>query len=468
MTVLSVGQLKALRQKVGGVVTTPGEADYDAAVSIWNGAIDRRPAVVVRATSARDVSAAFQYGREADLEISVRGGGHNFAGFALCDGGLMIDLSLMRDVVVSPEMRRAAAGGGATWGDMDTATQAHGLAVPGGFISHTGIAGLTLGGGIGWLARKAGLSCDNLVAADVVLPDGSLVQASEDDNQDLLWGLKGGGGNFGVVTSFEYDLHEVGPMVNLALFFFSLDQGGEMMRFARDLIRDLPDDAGGFIGGLNAPPEPFVPEEYQLQPGYALVVVGFGDADHHAELIAPVRKALRPRFEFVTPIPYAGLQSMLDASAPWGVLGYEKAVNLDELSDAAIDVIVEHQPRKASPLSFTPILTLGGAYSRVADDATAFGGSRSTQFVVNIAAVCPTPELFKADREWVRNFWSDLSDASGVTASYVNFMSEFEEDRVRASYGAVKYERLMALKAKYDPDNVLHLNANIQPRVKVK
>jgi hypothetical protein len=463
VTALTAGKVKSLQAAVSGTVTLPGDAGYDVACSIWNGAIDRRPAVVASCAGSADVAAALAFARDEDLEVSVRGGGHNYAGFALCDGGLMIDLTPMKSVAVDPAARRVACGGGTTWGELDAATQEHGLAVPGGFISQTGVAGLTLGGGFGWLNRLAGLSSDNLVGAEVVTADGRVLHASEKENADLFWALRGGGGNFGVVTSFEFALHDVGPMLHLGLFFYAPEQGRDLLRFARDFIPGLPDECGAFLAGLNAPPEPFVPEQHQLAPVFAIAVVGFQDDEAHARLIDPIRAAVPPLFELVTPIPYVALQQMFNESAPWGILAYEKAVYLDELTDAAIDVIVEHQPKKQSPLSFLPIFPLGGAYSRAPGDATAFGGRRDTKYVVNISAACPTPELFDADRSWVRAFWTDLVQHATGVGSYVNFMSEYEENRVRAAYGPDKYERLAQIKAKYDPDNVFHLNANVLP-----
>ncbi|HEY2813840.1 MAG TPA: FAD-binding oxidoreductase [Acidimicrobiales bacterium] len=462
MADVTIESVAGLRASASGVVALPGEPEYDDAVSIWNGAIAKRPAVVVRCASNDDVVSALAFAKQAGLEVSVRGGGHNFAGHALCDGGLMIDLTPMKSVTVDANARRAVCGGGTTWGELDAATQAHGLAVPGGFISHTGVAGLTLGGGFGWLSRLAGLSSDNLAAAEVVTADGRVLRASADENADLFWALRGGGGNFGIVTSFEFDLHAVGPFVQLGLFFFKPEQGREMFTFARDYVRGLPDECGVFLAGLNAPPAPFVPEECQMQPAFALAVVGLRDEATHADLVAPIRDAITPWFEMVTPIPYVALQQMFDESAPWGVRAYEKAVYLEELTDAAIDVIVEHQPKKASPLSFLPIFALGGAYSRADEDATAFGGSRRITYLVNVSAAGPTPELYEADREWVRSFWADLVPHASGVGGYVNFMAEYEEDRVRAAYGA-KYERLAQLKATYDPGNVFHLNANIVP-----
>jgi FAD/FMN-containing dehydrogenase len=462
-TTISAGNLEALRQRVTGTVAEPGSAGYSEAVTIWNGAIDRHPAVVVRCASTTDVASALGFARDRGLEVSVRGGGHGFAGFAVTDGGVMIDLTPLKSVRVDPEAKVAVAGGGVTGAELDAAGQRHGMAVPGGFVSHTGIGGLTLGGGIGWLGGQAGLSCDNLVGAELVTADGQVLQASEDQHPDLFWALRGGGGNFGVVTSFEYRLHNVGPIVNLGLFFVGIDQGAAMLRFAREFGRALPRDAAMLIVGLNAPPEPFVPEEYRLQPGYAVVVVSFGSADAHAQLIGPVRDELRALFEFVTPIPFVNLQQMFDPSAPWGILGYEKAITLDDLTDGAIEVIAEYQPRRVSGMSGTSIFGLGGAFGEVADDATAFGGRRSTRYVVNLTAIAPTMQDLEADRQWVRDYWSALVPHAAGIGGYVNFMSEYDEDRVRAAYGPGKYDRLAEIKGEYDPDNVFHLNANILP-----
>ena len=456
--------VEGFRKDFGGQVLTPRDAGYDASRALWNGAIDRRPAVIASCSTAEHVAQAIRFGRGAGLEIAVRGGGHNYAGHAVCDGGLMIHLGSMNRVVVDPGARRAVCGGGATWADVDAATQQHGLATPGGFISHTGIGGLTLGGGIGWLTRKAGLSCDNLVGAEVVTADAKILRASETEHADLLWALRGGGGNFGVVTSFEFALHPVGPMVHLGLFFFGLENGPEALRYARAYIPKLPEETIAFLAiGLSAPPEPFVPEQHRGKPGHALLVVGYGSAEAHAEVVAPIRKAVAPLFELVTPIPYVALQQMFNASVPWGSLGYEKALYLDELSDAAIAVIGEHVPKKTAPMSFCPTFTLSGAYAARGDADTAFGGSRAARFLFNIETATSDRAVYEADRAWVRSFWSAMRPHATGAGGYVNFMSEVDEDRVRASYGEAKYQRLARIKAEYDPDNVFHLNANIRP-----
>ena len=301
-----------------------------------------------------------------------------------------------------------------------------------------------------------------MVGAVVVTVDGRTVRASDTENADLFWAIRGGGGNFGVVIEFEFALSAVGPMVNLGLFLFSPDQGRDLFRFARDFVRDLPDGCGVFLAGLSAPPAPFVPAKLHFTPAYALAVVGFGDAEEQERLIAPIKPAITPIVELVTPIPYVGLQQMFDESAPWGFQAYEKAVYLEELTDEAIEVILEHQARKMSPLSFVPMFVFGGAYQRADTTATAFGGSRDIRYLVNISAMTPSPDDFPAERDWVRAYWAALVKHAVNVGSYVNFMTEYEEDRVRNAYGA-KYERLQRVKTEYDPHNVLHLNANIPP-----
>jgi hypothetical protein len=455
--------IDSFRAAFGGAVLTEQDDGYDAARSLWNGAIDKRPSVIARCATAEQVATAISFARANDLEISIRGGGHNFAGFAGTDRGLMIDLSAMREVHVDAAARVARCGGGATWGDVDAATQAHGLAVTGGFVSHTGVAGLTLGGGIGWLTRSAGLSCDSLVGAELVTADGRVVRADSGTNPELFWALRGGGGNFGVVTSFEFALRPAGPMASIGLFFWEAARGREALSFCREFVRTVPENNGILIAGLSAPPAPFVPERHHFAVGYALIVVGFGSPEEHASVVAPVRQGPPPLFEMVSPIPYVALQQLFDEGNPWGMLAYEKALHLEELTDAAIEVITEHFPRRRSPLSFMPVFVVDGAYARVADDATAYSGLRSTRYCVNIAAVCPAPELYEADRPWVRSFWEALRPHAVGSGSYVNFMSEYEEDRVRAAYGEAKYQRLARVKAEWDPENLFHLNANIKP-----
>lgn len=452
-----------LRRQLRGRLLVPADAGYADAVSIWNGAISRRPAWVASCTCAQDVGSSLRFARDGGVEVSVRGGGHSFAGFALCDAGLMIDLSPMREVEVAPERGRVRCGGGARWADLDRACQAHGLAVPGGVISHTGVGGLTLGGGFGWLTPKAGLSCDNLVRAEVVLASGEVVNASEQEHADLFWALRGGGGNFGVVTEFEFKTTRVGPRVQLGALFYGLDQGTQLLRFVDRFSRGLPDDFTLFVGVSNPPAEPFVPVAARDQLAYGVMLLGLGDAASHAVQLDALRNAVAPRFEFVMPIEYVRLQQFLDATAAWGTLAYERAIFLDQLSDPAIDVIVAHCARRRSPRSMVLLFMLGGAFARVAEDAVAFGGSRCTRVVVNIAAMAAAPELLADDTKWCRAFWSALALHTQQSSGYVNFMSEPDNARVRAAYGPQKYQRLAEIKRRYDPDNLLHLNPNIAP-----
>jgi FAD/FMN-containing dehydrogenase len=454
-------EVDALRAAMDGQVLQPGDPDFDRAGLLWNGAIDRSPAVVARCTSSGDVAAALRWGQESGLEIAVRGGGHNVSGAAVIEGGLTIDLSPLATVAVDPVARRARCGGGTTLAELDSACQEHALAVPAGTISHTGVAGLTLGGGFGWLSPMAGLSLDNLISAEVVLVDGRVVRASAHEHPDLFWALRGGGGNFGVVTEFEFQLHPVGPLVHLGMFFFELDRAEEAIRLGRAFFADAPRTAGGAMVGVNAPRAPFVPEAARLAPGVAVVVAGFGSADEHAALVAPLREAA-PLFELVTPMPYVALQQMLDEGSPWGVHAYTKGLYLDELPDAAIDQVVAALRAKRSPMSQLLLFPLGGAFGDVPDEATAFGGRRSAKWAVVIDAVVPDPLMFDDERRWARSAWDAVRPFADDASTYVNMMTEFDEDRVRASYGA-KYERLALIKTVYDPRNVLRSNANIKP-----
>jgi hypothetical protein len=463
MTQTVSGDIEALRAAMSGPVIGPVDPDYDEARKVWNADIDRRPVVIARCASPADVKTAIAFATEQGLEIAVRSGAHSMSGASVVDNGLVIDLSQLRQVTVDPGTKRARVGGGALLADLDAATQAHGLAVPAGLISHTGVAGLTLGGGMGWLTRQAGLSIDNLVSAQVVTADGRILRAAEDENSDLFWAIRGGGGNFGVVTEFEFRLHEVGPIVQLGLLFWGLEQGPEVLRLAREVISTLPRALNIVIAGLNAPPAPFVPDQHHFQPGYALVVTGFGSAEEHHQVLARIREALPPLFEFVTPMPYVALQQMLDESNAWGFHCYDKGTYIEDLSDAAIEVITEQLPRKSSPLSLLLFYRLDEAYSEAGENDSAFSGGRSPRFAVFIIGVCPTPELLVADRAWVRSFWDALRPYTPGIGCYINAMTEFEEDRVRAAYGPAKYERLTKIKDEYDPGNVFHRNVNIKP-----
>ncbi len=454
---------EALRASMAGAVIDPDDPEYDDARKLWNAAIDGHPAVIARCASAADVTAAILFARQYGLEIAVRGGAHSMPGVSTVDGGLVIDLSQLNQVSVDPVAKRARVAGGALLADLDAATQQHRLGVPAGIVSHTGVGGLTVGGGMGWLTRLAGLTIDNLVSAQVAIADGRILRAADDENPDLFWAIRGGGGNYGVVTEFEFRLHEVGPIVHVGLLFWSLDDGAGVLRLARDTIPELPRDINVIIAGVNAPPAPFVPEQHRLQPGYALIVVGFGSQDEHADALRPIREALPPLWELVDSMPYVALQQMLDEANAWGFHCYDKGTYLADISDAAITVITEQLPAKKSPLSLLLFYRLDGAYSEVAEDATAFSGGRSPRYAVFIIGVCPVPELLEADRAWVRSFWEALRPHAIDIGSYVNAMTDVEDDRLRASYGPAKYDRLAAIKRTYDPDNVFHRNANIKP-----
>ncbi|MFC5948598.1 FAD-binding oxidoreductase [Pseudonocardia lutea] len=464
MTSTARFDVDALRARIGGAVLVPGEAGYDDARTVWNGTIDRRPAVIARCRTTADVAAAVDFGREKGLEIAVRGGAHGISGNAVCDDGLMIDLSPMRSVTVDPERRRAVVEPGVKLGELDAATQEHGLAVPVGTVSDTGVAGLALGGGMGYLTGLHGLTADNLVRAQVVLADSSTVEASVDEHPDLFWALRGGGGNFGVVTSFEFRLHPVGPEVQFALLFWHHDAGIAPVRACRDVVVRLPDQAGCFLViGMNAPSAPFVPEEHHSAPGNALILVSFGTAEEHAQILAPLHRDVPPLFELVTPMPYTGVQQALDDGFPPGVRAYEKSLYLDELSDDALDVLADRGTGRTSPMSLSFLFPLIGAYTRVGEGDTAFGGPRRVQYVANIVGMSHDPAELATERSWVRDTWEALRPLAGMSGAYVNYMAEAEQDRIRASYGATKYERLTEIKGRYDPANLFHRNINIKP-----
>jgi FAD/FMN-containing dehydrogenase len=457
--------VESLRSTVSGAVITPADPGYDTARSLWNGAFDRHPAAIACCSSPADVAAAIGFAEANGLEISVRGGAHSFSGASAGDDGLMIHLGAMSSVAVDPDRQRARVGGGATWADVDAATQAHGLAVTGGILSDTGVGGLTLGGGMGWLSNRHGLSVDNLESAEVVLADGRTVRASATEHPDLFWALRGGGGNFGVVTEFEYRLHPVGPEAQFGLLFWEIERGAAALSACRDLMPSLPPDYGVIIGGaMSAPEAPFVPAEHQGKVGHALLVTGFGTAAEHAAAIAPVREACAPLFEFVAPLPYVEVQRLFDESLPPGTYMYDKALYLAELTDDAIAAMTERAPLKSSADTFMPIFALHGAVCDAPDDATAYGGLRTPHYVVDISAISMDPDLCAADRAWVRSVWDAMRPLAGNAGSYVNFISELDDDeRVRASYGPAKYGRLAQVKAEYDPGNLFHRNANIKP-----
>lgn len=461
MTQTTGTDLRSLRAELTGAVLVPDDAEYEEARRVWNAAIDRRPAVIVRCRTAADVAAAVRFAVQHGLEVAVRGGAHGVSGSAVVDDGLMIDLSQMGSVVVDAEHRRARVAGGALLVDAIAATQEHGLAFPVGLVGHTGVGGLTLGGGMGWLTRKHGLSIDNLVSAEIVTADGEVRHLSETEHRDLFWAIRGGGGNFGVVTEFEFALHPVGPIVQVALMFWDVDQGAEVLRMARTLCRSLPSELNVTIAALNAPPAPFVPEERRMAPGYALIVVGFGAQEEHASFLQRARDTLPPLWELVTPMPYVQLNQLLDEENRWGQYYYDKGGQIAELTDDVIDVVTEHVPRKRSPGSAVLFYRVDDAYASVDDDETAYSGDRSPGWFVFVIAATPDREVLPDERAWVRGMHDALLPLL-VPRTYVNAGEDMGSD-VGAAYGSGKYRRLARIKAVYDPDNVFHRNANIKP-----
>ena len=458
----TTSDLERLRDSLHGPLIQPGDKGYDEARSIWNGAIDRRPACIARCTGAADVVAAVRFARERDLEIAVRSGGHGVGGHALCDGGLVIDLSPMKGIRVDPALRTARAEAGVLWGELDRETQLFGLATVGGIVTHTGIAGLTLGGGIGWLMRKYGATVDNLLSADVVTADGEVVTASQEQNPDLFWGIRGGGGNFGIVTSFEYRLHPVGPIVLAGPIFHPLEDAPEVLRFYREFIADAPDELTTIFNLRAAPPLPFLPEGLHGKP---IVMVGAcyaGSPEDGAEVVRPLKQCGSPIVDLLEPKPYRALQSMFDPSVPHGWHYYWKSVELPPLTDGAIDTLVEHASALTSPKSYCIVFQLGGALGRVDEGETAFS-QRGAAHNVNINAIW-TEEDPEAERHiaWARDFFDAMQPHAGGHV-YLNFLGDEGGDRVRQAYGAENYQRLVELKHAYDPTNLFRLNQNIAP-----
>jgi FAD/FMN-containing dehydrogenase len=446
-----------------GVVLTEGGAAYDEARRIWNGAIDRRPAVIARGLDHSDVAAAVRYARERDLAIAVRGGGQGVGGAAMVDGGLVVDLSAMRGVYVDPTTRRAWVGGGALWGDVDAATQANGLATVGGIVTHTGVGGLTLGGGLGWLMRTHGLAVDNLRSARLVTADGEALSVSEAEHPELFWALRGGGGNFGVVTSFEFALHPRGPVLAGPLVW-PLEDAPALLRHYRDFIEGAPDELATIVVLRHAPAMAPLPPSIHGRPVCLILVCWTGEHEAGERALAPLRHFGRPLFDGIATRPYVELQSSLDAGAPHGWHTYWKSCELPSLTDETIDLLAGHAGRIESPRSYIIMFHMGGAVARVPEEATAYS-QRAAVHNVNIDAVWLPAEEDRAEREpaWARAAYEALAPYQlGV---YVNFLGDEGHERVRSAYGEAKYRQLAEIKAKYDPENVFRLNQNIRPAV---
>lgn len=443
-----------------GEVIRPGDPSYEQERRVWNGAIDRRPAIIARCAGVADVIAAVKVARRGGLTVAVRGGGHSFPGYSVCDDGMVIDLSLMKGIRVDPDARTARAQAGVLLGELDRETQAFGLAVPAGIVTHTGLAGLTLGGGIGWLMRKYGLTIDQLLSVDVVTADGDFVKASEQENADLFWGVRGGSGNFGIVTEFEFRLNPVGPVVLAGPILWAMEESPQVLRFYREWIKEVPDELTTIIVHRRAPPFPFIPAELHGRHVVMVVCCYAGPHDEGERVIAPMRKFGSPLLDLCERKPFVMHQAMFDASLPHGRWYYFRACDVAELSDDVIDITAEHALRMKSPLNAFPIFQLGGAVARVPEDATAFNG-RSAGHTFNVNATTETSEGFEEEREWSRALWSALSPYH--TSVYANFLMDEGEDRILQAYGPEKYARLKALKGKYDPDNFFRLNQNIRP-----
>jgi hypothetical protein len=458
--ILGEATIGELRAAVKGQIFTPDDDGYAEAAAVWNGAHDsHRPAVVVRCTGAADVISAVGFARSTGLTIAVRGGGHSVAGFSTCDDGMVIDLSPMNSVRIDAAARRATVGGGAVWADVDHETQAHGLATTGGLISTTGVAGFTLGGGIGWTMRKFGLACDNLAAADVVTADGRLVHASESENADLLWGLRGGGGNFGIVTQFEFDLHPLGPMVYAGPIFYPADAAGDLLRAFRDWADDAPDEVTGLVSLTSAPPLPVIPVQWHGKKVAIFVATSTGSIEDGSGLVANIRQVAEPIADLLGPMPYHVIQTLLDPLWPKGIHAYFKATNLSRLDDGLIDRLCDEHLAAPGPQCEVHVHQMGGAVARVAEGATAFA-ERSMPFVLNAVTGWQDPEAGPAHQEWARAVIAAASDASTGRA-YVNFLGD--PDEARTSYGEETYDRLVSLKNRYDATNVFRLNQNIPP-----
>jgi hypothetical protein len=452
---LDIGELRA---RFRGALLRPGEEGYDEARRVWNGAIDRRPALIARCAGADDVVEAVRFARERELPLSVRGGGHAVAGHAVSDGGVMIDLSLMKAITVDPDARTARAAGGLLWAELDRATQRFGLATTGGIISHTGIGGLTLGGGLGHLMRKHGLTVDNLLAVELVTADGERLLVDAETEPELFWGLRGGGGNFGIATAFHYQLHPVGPIVLGGPIFWPHADVPRVLRFLRDFAPEMPDELGISVAMMPAPPLPFLPTEQVGKPVIGLVLAWTGDIAAGERAIEPLRRLGSPLAEVVRPIPYAALQSMLDGGAPHGRHYYWKSHRLPTVSDEAIDVFMDRLASVTSPFAQINGWFMGGAVSRVDAGATAVG-EREVGLDISLAVGWPGGDG-DPHRAWSRDGWEALRPHS--VGLYANFVSDEGAAGVEAAYGE-RLARLTALKDRYDPENVFRLNANIPP-----
>ncbi len=451
----------ALAAQIGGDVIVPQDPSYADLCHVFNAMVDKRPAVFARCKSADDVAAAIRFSRANDLDLSVYCGGHGVTGAALADGGLVVDLRLMDGVEVDPVAKTARVQGGATWGVIDAATQEHGLAVTGGRVPGTGVAGLALGSGSGWIERKFGLTCDNLLSVEMVTADGAVITASEAENADLFWGTRGGGGNFGVVTSFVFQLHELGPTVYGGMLMYPAQMAADVLRNFRDFMADAPDEIGGGVAMITAPPEEFIPEPVRGQPVVGVVLCYAGPAEEAEAAMKPLTGFGPPAMPMVGPMPYLAVQKLIEPGNPPGMRNYWNADFLTGLPDEAVEILCEAHLSNPSPLTAIILLPGGGAIARVPDDAMAFG-QRAAPFNLHILSMWPEVSMDDACIAWTRELGAAIKPFTSGYA-YLNFIGDEGHDRVVAAFGEKTFKRLQELKDRWDPDNVFRLNQNITP-----
>jgi FAD/FMN-containing dehydrogenase len=452
--------LAELAGRLQGRLILPSSASYEAQRRVWNGSVDRYPAAIARCANVADVATALQFTRSHNLLVAVRAGGHSFPGHSVCDDGMVIDLSPMRGIRVDAERRTVSVQSGVLLGELDAATQPYGLAITSGIVTHTGVAGLTLGGGLGWIMRKYGLTIDQLLSIELITADGELVRASASENVDLFWGVRGGGGNFGIVTEFEFRLNPVGPEVFAGPVFWPMEDAPDVLRFYRDWIADCPDELLTIVVQRHAVDLPTIPRELVGRQVIAVAACHVGPVEEAERVLRPLKSFGRPLLDLCQPKPYLVHQSMFDPGFPHGWWYYVRSCDIAALADDVIDIMAEHGRRIVSPITSVGLWQGGGAVARVGEDETAFHG-RGAGFTFNINGNSYSADGFDAEREWARDYWSALEPYH--TSVYVNFMMDEGEERIRQAYGAAKYDRLKALKRAYDPHNVFRLNQNIRP-----
>jgi FAD/FMN-containing dehydrogenase len=457
--VLEAAALDELREGFRGAVIEPGSAEYDDSRAVFNGMFDRRPATILRPAGTADVIRAIGLARLNDLPLAIRGGGHSVAGFSMCDGGIVIDTRGLKGIRVDPNKKTARAQAGVNWGEFDRETQAFGLATTGGRVTTTGVPGFTLGSGSGWLERKLGFAADNLISADVVTADGDVVTATEDENAELLWGLRGGGGNFGVVTEMEFQLHEVGPIVYGGLAAFDPAQSHEVIAMWRDLSADAPEALGWAVASVTAPPEPFVPQEWQGRRVIAIAGQFAGDLEEAERLLKPLR-GLKPIVDLWQPMPYLMTQGLLDPGNPYGARSYWRAYNVGGLDESAIGLFIERAAEIPSPLTAFVLLAMEGAVSRVGENDTALSG-RNAPFNVHLNGIWESGADDEANIAWVKETTTAF-EPHIIPGMALNFTTEISDADIEDSYGD-KLTRLRKLKSTYDPTNLFRLNQNIPP-----